>query len=156
MRITQDQKGSHVATTPQRTAPLYRNGAWEETPDVVSQIWDEDMNQDFDVVLQRSGFEVSPWSQLGDTELAQPLALLIYARRGDEEPEFLVEVNTSSGATRFLYAHQVHDVMDLATRWAPAIQAGAISDALRQLVESGPEEVDKSDLVRVLEQIKRA
>lgn len=145
-----------MTDTPQLTAPLYRNGAWEETPDTVSQLWDEDMDQDFDVVLRRAGFEASPWTQVGDLHLAQPLALVVYAQRGAEEPEFLVEVNTSSGATRFLYAHQVHDLMDLVTRWAPAIQAGAISDALRQLLESGPEEVDKSDLVRVLEQIKRA
>lgn len=145
-----------MTDTPQRTAPLYRNGAWEETTDVVSQIWDEDSNQDFDDVLRKAGFEVSPWSHLGNTEFAQPLALLVYTRRGDEEPEFLVDVTTSSGATRFLYAHQVHDVMDLMTRWAPAVQAGAISDTLRQLVETGPEEHHKSDLVRVLEQIKRA
>lgn len=142
-------------TEPAPTAPLYRNGAWEETTDVVSAAWDEDENQDYEVVLHRTGFSPSPWTQLGNTESALPLALIVYARRGGEEPGFLVEVNTASGAIHHVYAHGVHDVMDLITRWGPALQAGAVTEAVQQLFESGPEDRHKSQLVRSLERIAR-
>ena len=142
-----------MTDAPEYAAPLYKNGAWEETPDVVSQVWDEDVDQDYDAVLRRTGFDPNPWNQLGDPELSRSLALVIHRR--EASPGFLVEVNTSSSACHLVYAEQVHDVMDLMTRWAPAIQAGAITDAIYQLMEYGPEEHHKSQLVRVLEQIKK-
>lgn len=138
------------------TAPMYRNGAWEETNDVISAIWDEDQDQDYDVVLHKAGFDLSPWTQVGNTEFALPLALFVYARRSGEKPAFLVEVNTASSSTHHVYAHQVHDVMDLITRWGPALQAGAVTEAVQQLFESGPEDRHKSRLVRSLERIARA
>lgn len=144
-----------MTDTPQRTAPLYRNGTWEETPDVVSQVWDEDINQDFDDVLRKTGFDPNPWNRLGDPDLPRGLALVIHRRDG-QSPEFLVEVNTSSGMCHMVYTAQVHDVIDLMTRWAPVIQAGAITEVVNQLLEYGPEEHHKSQLVRALEQIKKA
>ncbi|MBB6122182.1 hypothetical protein [Nocardiopsis algeriensis] len=137
------------------TAPLYRNGSWEETTDVVSTLWDENQDQDYDVVLRRAGFAPSPWTQVGNTDFTLPLALVVYARHGGEEPAFLVEVNPSSSFVHHVYAHQVHDVMDLITRWGPALQAGAVTEAVQQLFQSGPEDQDKSQLVRSLERIAR-
>lgn len=137
------------------TAPLYRQGKWEETVDVVSQTWDLDPSQDYEDVLRKTGFDPTPWTRMGDPDLPRSLALVVH-HRTEETPEFFVEVDTSSGMTASVYADRVSDVLDLMTRWSPVIQAGAISEVVTQLLEYGPEEHHKSQLIRALEQIKKA
>lgn len=135
-------------------APLYANGEWTLTRDEVSQAWAGE-DRDYTEALTDAGFDASPWTQIGGTEMSLPLALVVYMRRGDAEPRFFVEVNSSSGFFHNVYAGDVADLMDLLSRWGPALQAAAVNEAVRQLLESRLEPGGASTLVRTLEKILR-
>ncbi|MEU9998098.1 hypothetical protein [Streptomyces sp. NPDC050848] len=74
------------------------------------------------------------WSIFGCKD-ENPLWLEIYRHRANPEPDgplFMVVV-TNSDYYEVVYAESLPALMDMQSRWAPAIQAGAVTDLLGRL-----------------------
>ncbi|MEU9147259.1 hypothetical protein [Streptomyces sp. NPDC048349] len=90
---------------------------------------------DWDEEVKNAGYY--RWGGLGRRD-DNPLWLEIYHLRTDKEgnaPSFLV-VLSNSGYYEVLYAESAPALMELQSRWAPAIQAAAVTDLLGRLDDS--------------------
>ncbi|OEJ22471.1 hypothetical protein [Streptomyces subrutilus] len=90
---------------------------------------------DWDEQVKSAGYY--KWGGLG-TQDDIPLWLEIYRVHTDKEgsaPCFLV-VLSNSGHFEVLYAESAPALMELQSRWAPAIQAAAVTDLLGRLDDS--------------------
>lgn len=88
---------------------------------------------DVDEYLRSQGWE--RLLTLGDPDGS--LSLDTWQRnRTDRSAEYLLVANTSNISSPFMIIDSFPDLMDLLTRWAPAVQAAAVTDALKQLEET--------------------
>lgn len=121
----------------ERFAPLYGDGAWSTVLDEVAMLWDQEENDRLDggQIRKKAGF--SPWVQFGSLDgWALPMSLEVYQRDSpdtDREPQYLVDVEGTGGHIPHVYARTLPDVMDLLGKWAPTVQAAAVTELLRQL-----------------------
>ncbi|MFJ9551851.1 hypothetical protein [Streptomyces erythrochromogenes] len=87
--------------------------------------------EDPDEAVKRAGYSV--WGTLSEKDLT-PLWLEIYRHQGglDADPEFMVLV-CNHGVDETVYAESAPAMMSLQARWAPAIQAAAVTALLGEL-----------------------
>ncbi|MFJ2598760.1 hypothetical protein [Streptomyces erythrochromogenes] len=81
--------------------------------------------------VKQAGY--SEWGTLSQKDLT-PLWLEIYRRHGglDTDPEYMVVI-CNHGVWDTVYAESTPAMMNLQTRWAPAIQAAAVTGLLGEL-----------------------
>ncbi|MGZ9935869.1 hypothetical protein ACXNSR_39020 (plasmid) [Streptomyces sp. NC-S4] len=86
---------------------------------------------DPDEAGKKAGY--SEWGTLSERDLT-PLWLEIYRRNGglDADPEFMVVI-CNHGVYETVYAESAPAMMNLQARWAPAIQAAAVTGLLGEL-----------------------
>ncbi|MEU6213090.1 hypothetical protein ABZ891_24740 [Streptomyces sp. NPDC047023] len=86
---------------------------------------------DHEEAVKEAGY--SEWGTLSEKDLT-PLWLEIYRRHGglETDPEFLVVI-CNHGVYATVYAESTPAVMNLQARWAPAIQAAAVTGLLGEL-----------------------
>lgn len=88
---------------------------------------------DVDEYLRSQGWE--RLLTLGDPESS--LSLDTWVRnRPDRSAEYLLAMNTSNLSSPYMTIDSFPDLMDLLGRWAPAVQAAAVTEALKQLEET--------------------
>ncbi|MEU1867849.1 hypothetical protein [Streptomyces gardneri] len=109
---------------------LTTDGTWRQLPtDPLAPFEELD---DWDKAIEAAGYY--KWGVLGRPD-ETPLWLDIYRRKttpGLTVP-FCLAVISNHGFYETVYAESLPAMMDLQTRWAPAIQAAAITDLLGKL-----------------------
>ena len=124
----------------ERYAHMYADGAWSTVVDEIAMFWDQPENGSLDSseVRRKAGF--SQWVRFGNLDgHSLPMSLEIYQREKEREPQYEVLVEGTGGHIPSVYARTLPDVMDLLSKWAPAVQASAVADLLRQLNEPDDE-----------------
>ncbi|MGW6782245.1 hypothetical protein [Streptomyces sp. NPDC054987] len=87
--------------------------------------------KDHEQAVKKAGY--SEWGTLSEKDLT-PLWLEVYRRHGglDADPEFMVVI-CNHGVYATVYAESTPAMMNLQARWAPAIQAAAVTGLLGEL-----------------------
>lgn len=122
-------------------AQMYAGGSWTTVIDEIRMVGDSFQKQGIDVkeVRRKAGFHL--WVKFGNLDgFSLPMSLEVYQRSESKEPQYELMVEGTGGSIPSVYARTLPDVMDLLAKWAPAIQATAVTDMIRQLNE--PEDED--------------
>ena len=97
---------------------------------------------DVDEYLRSQGWE--GMLTVGDPDGSLYIAVRV-RRRADRTAQYLLEVGSIDVYSPCLLVDSFPDVMDLVARWAPAVQAAAVTDALQRL--EGSTQMDARGLV---------
>ena len=104
---------------------------WEPVQDVLTDCPD---GSDVAEFLATQGWR--PFLTVGDSDLGE-LCLISWERDRDHDgPAYLLQVSSLSPTSPFLLVDTFAGLMDLFARWAPAVQAAAISQVVRDLNEA--------------------
>lgn len=125
-----------METPEERYAPLYADGRWSTVLDEITMLWDRKENEHLGSaeIYAKAGF--GPWVQFGSLDgFSLPMSVEVYQRSEDHkrEPQYVVDVEGTGGHIPHVYARTLPDVMDLLGKWAPTVQATAVTELLRQL-----------------------
>ncbi|MBB6001335.1 hypothetical protein HNR25_005166 [Streptomonospora salina] len=120
------------------TAPCYAGGQWSQIHDFFDEASTDD--RDLEDALKAAGFAPCPWSVIGDKQaLSVPLSLTVFARTDltSDKPHFLVQAEGDShGPIANAFVQTLPDLMELLSRWAPAVQSAAVTAAVTGLHEA--------------------
>lgn len=111
-----------------RDLKLTADGQWEPI-DVLAGMEDDD--RDLYQWLDSQG-----WDEFLDVGVRDSGVLYIatWRRQHDDAPtQYLLEVGGGEYFSHFLMTESLVDLMDLVSRWSPAVQAAAIADTVHQL-----------------------
>ncbi|MDX3657599.1 hypothetical protein PV646_09820 [Streptomyces sp. ID05-26A] len=115
-----------------RDLRLTTNGQWEPI-NVLEGIED---GGDVKSWLKEQGWE--PFLKIGDQDGS--LYITTWRRRHQDEDtptRYLLEVGNAVGFSPYLMTESFVDLMDLMSRWSPAVQAAAVTDVIDDLTSSG-------------------
>lgn len=105
--------------------PMFERGAWRSVPRPA-----EEGSGDLHEMMGRAGFGIA--TRLGPKDFASipvPLELVVWSKNptitvGPDEPRYLVDVKFPD-ASDTVAARDVVDLMDVLTRWTPALDLSA-------------------------------
>lgn len=116
----------------ERYAHMYADGSWSTVVDEISMVAETVETGDSVAIRRKAGFE--PWVSFGSQDgFSLPMSLEICQRVKGPEPQYVIDVEGTRGHIPHVYARTLPDVMELLSKWAPAVQATAVTELLRQL-----------------------